>query len=52
MFKKLKQKKTELEAGFISKESYNQSVQSYLGILKHCNGYDLENRVKKEFLVE
>jgi retron-type reverse transcriptase len=29
----------------ISQESLKQSLNSYLGILKHCNGYDLETEL-------
>jgi len=36
IFRKIKENKT--------KENFNQSLQSYLGILKHCNSY----KVKKE----
>jgi len=37
MFKKIKCK--------MEKESFNQTVQSYLGILKHCNSYKLEMEI-------
>ncbi|OGM95988.1 MAG: hypothetical protein A3B86_01885 [Candidatus Yanofskybacteria bacterium RIFCSPHIGHO2_02_FULL_38_22b] len=29
----------------ISQESLRQSLNSYLGILKHCNGHDLEHEM-------
>ncbi len=41
MFKKLSKKLKYLEEDLISEKSFNQSVQSYLGMLKHCNGYDI-----------
>ncbi|EKE16231.1 MAG: RNA-directed DNA polymerase (reverse transcriptase) [uncultured bacterium] len=42
ILKKIKNKHFELQEGFISKESFNQSLQSYLGILKHCEGHKIE----------
>ena len=41
MFKKLHQKRLELESGQITPESYNQTLQSYLGILKQGENYEL-----------
>lgn len=49
MFKKLRQKRLELESGQITPESYYQTLQSYLGILRHGNNYDLETIVKNCF---
>jgi len=43
MFKKIEQRIEELKQGKISKESLNQTIQSYLGILKHCNSFKLKN---------
>lgn len=45
MFKKLRQRKTELENGTITPESFNQSLQSYLGMLKHCDAYKVEQKI-------
>jgi len=47
MFKRIKQKISKLKQGDISEESFNQTIQSYLGILKHCNGYKLKRKIKK-----
>ncbi|MEK7508825.1 MAG: reverse transcriptase/maturase family protein [Patescibacteria group bacterium] len=41
MFRKLRQKRLELESGQITPESYNQTLQSYLGILKQGENYEL-----------
>ena len=41
MFKRIKINKEKLRQGLISEESFNQSLQSYYGILKHCNSYRL-----------
>ncbi|HXK31860.1 MAG TPA: reverse transcriptase/maturase family protein [Candidatus Paceibacterota bacterium] len=45
MFRKIRQKIIELKLNKIPKESFNQSVQSYLGILKHCNSYKLKMKL-------
>jgi RNA-directed DNA polymerase len=49
MFKQLTQKHIELDYGFIDEFSYQQSLQSYLGILQHGCGYNLGNMVKNSF---
>jgi len=48
MFKKIKRKKRELSKGLISESSFNQTLQSYLGVLKHCNGYELEKKIIRD----
>lgn len=45
VFKKLEKKYRDLEKGLISKESFDQSLQSYLGILKHCQGYNIKKKI-------
>jgi len=45
MLKKIQNKKNALENGIISQESFNQSLQSYLGVLKHCEGYKIKERI-------
>lgn len=47
MMKKIKNKKLDLENSLISKKSFEQSLQSYLGMLKHCEGYKIRNGVIK-----
>ncbi len=47
MMKKIKKKRENLENNLISKKSFNQRLQSYYGILKHCNGYGIEKEIKK-----
>jgi len=42
MFKKIKINREKLDQGLITEESFNQSLQSYYGILKHCNGYKVK----------
>ncbi|PJA84818.1 MAG: RNA-dependent DNA polymerase [Candidatus Nealsonbacteria bacterium CG_4_9_14_3_um_filter_37_13] len=46
MFRKIKRRIKELKQNKISKESFNQTIQSYLGILKHCNAYKLKEELK------
>ncbi len=47
IFKKIKKKHQDLQNNFITEESFNQSLQSYFGILKYCKSYKLQNRIKK-----
>lgn len=46
IFKKIKDKKKLLEKGEITEDVFNQSLQSYLGILKHCEGYKIKEKIK------
>ncbi len=50
MLKKLFKKQHLLFEGQLDEESFYQTTQSYLGILSHCNGYDLGNIVRNNFL--
>ncbi|HLC90072.1 MAG TPA: RNA-directed DNA polymerase [Patescibacteria group bacterium] len=45
MLKKIRENVKKMEAGLISQQSYNQSVQSYLGMLQHCLGYKIEQKI-------
>lgn len=45
IFKKLKSKRQDLESGIISEESFGQSLQSYLGVLSHCNGWKIQKKI-------
>ena len=47
MFKKISIKMINLKNGGITKPSFNQTMQSYLGVLKHCNSYKLKKFFKK-----
>ncbi|MFA5777204.1 MAG: reverse transcriptase/maturase family protein [Parcubacteria group bacterium] len=49
MIKKLSEKRELRDEDLISKESFNLSLQSYLGILGHCRGYMIEKRIKAGF---
>jgi len=45
MFKKIKQRRFELKVRKISRESFEQSLQSHLGILKHCREYKIQKEI-------
>ena len=45
IYKKIQQKMKNLNEEFISAEQYHQSVQSYLGVLKHCKGYKIKQSI-------
>ncbi|MFH0988185.1 MAG: hypothetical protein V1763_02335, partial [Parcubacteria group bacterium] len=45
IFRKMGMRKLEFDADLITAESFNQSVQSYFGILEHCHGYKIERAV-------
>lgn len=47
MFKKMRNKKRRLDDGLIGEISFNQSLQSYFGVLSHCNGYKLGMKLKE-----
>lgn len=49
MLKKLKKKYKAWQSGLISGESFNQSLQSYLGMLKYCEGYKIEKNISLTF---
>ena len=55
MFAKMKLRKRQLESGLIEEELFDKTLQSYLGILKHCSGYKLrqvlENLTKKQSVI-
>jgi RNA-directed DNA polymerase len=45
ILRKIKQKKFLLRKDLISEDSFNQSLQSYLGMLKHCQGYKIKKQI-------
>ena len=55
MFKRIKKKLQLLKENEISQESFNQVIQSYFGLLKHCNSYKLKleiiDLIKGEFVI-
>ncbi|HAI74435.1 MAG TPA: hypothetical protein DCS28_00975 [Candidatus Moranbacteria bacterium] len=47
MLKKIKNKKLDLKNNLISESHFYQSLQSYLGVLKHCEGWGIRNGINK-----
>ncbi len=47
ILRKILQKKQDLNDDLISEFNFSQSIQSYLGILKHCNGYKIKKEIEK-----
>lgn len=47
IFKKLKNKKRDFQSNLIYEESFNQSLQSCLGVLKHCAGHEIEEEIRE-----
>jgi len=45
MLRKIKENGFLLREELISEARFSQSLQSYLGILKHCNGYDIQKEI-------
>ncbi len=46
MLEKISQKHKLLREELISQNSFNQSLQSYLGILKHCDGWKVRTKIE------
>ncbi|MCX6722986.1 MAG: reverse transcriptase/maturase family protein [Candidatus Staskawiczbacteria bacterium] len=46
MFRKIKQRKEDLNLAKISKDSFDQTMQSYFGVLSHCNSHKLKKEIK------
>ena len=51
VYKKLKQRVKEYEAGLISKYTFEQSLNSYLGTMSHANTHELQNELKNKFSI-
>ncbi len=49
IFRKLKERVKEYKKDTISKQTLEQSLQSYLGVLSHANTYELSNELKNQF---
>lgn len=47
IIKKIKINRQNLKKGLISEKYFNQSLQSYLGIMKHCCGYKITKEIRK-----
>jgi RNA-directed DNA polymerase len=47
IIRKMTNKYKLLREELITEESFNQSLQSYLGVLRHCEGYGIEIKIMK-----
>lgn len=47
MFKRIGFNKIMLDKGLMSEDGFNQSLQSYYGMLKHCSGHKLKLKINK-----
>ena len=47
MLKKIKNKYEEVKNESLTVESFNQTIQSYSGMLAHCNGKDIKERINR-----
>ena len=47
MFRHLRLKQHKLQVGQMDQEKFDQTVQSYLGMLGHCRSYAIEQRLRK-----
>ncbi|MEK7138847.1 MAG: reverse transcriptase domain-containing protein [Patescibacteria group bacterium] len=45
MARKIIERRNGFDGGLVTEDSFKQSLNSYLGMIKHCNGYDLENEM-------
>lgn len=48
IFRKLEKRNWEYKNGTINKQTLEQSFQSYLGVLSHCNSYKLQEKLKNQ----
>jgi len=46
MFKNIENKCNDWRGGLMSEESFNRSLQSYFGVLKHCQGYKIRREIE------
>jgi len=49
IFRKLKKRVNEYKTGVINKQTLEQSLQSYLGVLSHANTYNLSDKLRNQF---
>ena len=51
LIRKIREKIEKYKEGKITKEKLNQTIQSYLGYLKHANSYQFREKLKKSILL-
>ncbi|KKP98186.1 MAG: Retron-type reverse transcriptase [Candidatus Moranbacteria bacterium GW2011_GWE1_36_7] len=47
VLRKIKENRDNFQKKIISEKTFNGSLQSYLGILRHCNGYNIKKDIEK-----
>ena len=52
MFKKLEKRMEEYKTGDITKLNFEQSLQSYLGVLSHANTYRIREELLNRFWIK
>lgn len=52
MFQRMSQQVADFNEGLVDDFSLQQSLQSYLGLLKHCSGYELGEGLKNQMWLE
>lgn len=52
IMRKLEAKRCALDAGIINSKHFKNSLQSYVGILKHCNGYKIQKMIVAKYTSE
>ncbi len=50
MLSKIRSKYSDLQLDLISQKSFNQSLQSYFGALKHCYGYKIRKEINNKLI--
>jgi len=48
---KMRTKKNQLKFGVIDEQSFNQSMQSYLGALSHCKSFKIQKQMKRFMII-
>lgn len=48
IFRKFRKRISQYNAGLVTKQTLEQSLQSYLGVLSHANSYKLSERLKNQ----
>jgi retron-type reverse transcriptase len=50
LLKKIKEKSFLVKQAKLSKKSFSQTLQSYLGVLKHCDSYKIKENIKNDIM--
>jgi len=47
IIKKIQNKRQDLQNGLIAEECFEQSLQAYFGVLSHCEGFGIKEKIKR-----